>query len=164
MNMTTAANIHLNKLLIKIESFKKLFPSVDDDVADAKSDTDQLQIATCLLLIEVSKSDDDFSKSEEEKIKSLLKNNFEIPNNELEEMFDLYNSRHDSMTSLYECTEIINKECSYDQKLKIISYMWDIAFTDSKIDKYEDYTIRKVSELIYVKHKDFISLKNSRAT
>ena len=98
---------------------KKFFPSVDDEVADAKSDTDQLQIATCLLLIEVSKSDDDFSKSEEEKIKSLLKNNFEIPNNELEEMFDLYNSRHNSMTSLYECTEIINKECSYDQKLKI---------------------------------------------
>ena len=144
--------------------FKKLFPSISDDVADAKSDTDQLQIATCLLLIEVSKSDDDFSKSEEEKIKSLLKNNFEIPNNELEEMFDLYNSRHNSMTSLYECTEIINKECSYDQKLKIIAYMWDIAYTDSKIDKYEDYTIRKVSELIYVKHKDFISLKNSRAT
>ena len=144
--------------------FKKLFPSVDDDVADAKSDTDQLQIATCLLLIEVSKSDDDFSQSEEEKIKSLLKNNFEIPNSELEEMFDLYNSRHNSMTSLYECTEIINKECSYDQKLKIIGYMWDIAYTDSKIDKYEDYTIRKVSELIYVKHKDFISLKNSRAT
>ena len=53
--------------------FKKLFPSVSDDVADAKSDTDQLQIATCLLLIEVSKSDDDFTKDEEEKIKSLLK-------------------------------------------------------------------------------------------
>ena len=60
--------------------FKKLFPSVDKHVADAKSDADQLQIATSLLLIEVSKSDDDFSKSEEEKIKSLLKNNFEIPN------------------------------------------------------------------------------------
>ncbi len=144
--------------------FKKLFPSVDKHVADAKSDADQLQIATSLLLIEVSKSDDDFSKSEEEKIKSLLKNNFEIPNNELEEMLDLYNSKHNSMTSLYECTEIINKECSYDQKLEIIGYMWDIAFTDSKIDKYEDYTIRKVSELIYVKHKDFISLKNSRVT
>ena len=73
--------------------FKKLFPSISDDVADAKSDTDQLQIATCLLLIEVSKSDDDFSKNEEEKIKSLLKNKFEIPNNELEEIFDLYNTK-----------------------------------------------------------------------
>ncbi|MEK9793597.1 MAG: TerB family tellurite resistance protein [Gammaproteobacteria bacterium] len=144
--------------------FKKLFPSVSDDVADAKSDTDQLQIATCLLLIEVSKSDDEFTRDEEEKIKSLLKNKFEIPNNELEDIFQLYNTKHDAMTSLYECTEIINKECSYEQKLKIISYMWDVAFTDSKIDKYEDYTIRKVSELIYVKHKDFISLKNSRAT
>ena len=94
MNMTTAVSTHLNKLLIKIESFQKTFSFCYDDVADAKSDTDQLQIATCLLLIEVSKSDDDFYKSEEEKIKSLLKSNFEIPNSELEEMFDLYNSRH----------------------------------------------------------------------
>ncbi len=79
--------------------FKNFFLLLDDDVADAKSDTDQQQIATCLLLIEVSKSDDDFTKDEEEKIKSLLKNKFEIPNNELEEMFDLYNTKHDSMTS-----------------------------------------------------------------
>ncbi len=68
------------------------------------------------------------------------------------------------MTSLFEWTDIINKECSYEEKLVIIGYMWDIAFTDSKIDKYEDYTIRKVSELIYVKHKDFINLKNDRIT
>jgi len=48
--------------------------------------------------------------------------------------------------------------------LIIIGFMWDIAFIDSKIDKYEDFTIRKVADLIYVKHKDFISLKNERAT
>ena len=37
--------------------------------------------------------------------------------------------------------------------------MWDIAYTDSKIDKYEDYTIRKVSELIYVNTKISFLLK-----
>ena len=67
------------------------------------------------------------------------------------------------MTSLFDWTDIINKECSYDQKCIIIGFMWDIAYIDGKIDKYEDFTIRKVADLIYVKHKDFISLKNERA-
>ena len=74
------------------------------------------------------------------------------------------NKEHDSMTSLYDWTEVINKECNYEQKCMIIGFMWDIAFIDSTIDKYEDFTIRKVADLIYVKHKDFIALKNDRAT
>ena len=79
-------------------------------------------------------------------------------------IFEYCNKEHDSMTSLYDWTEVINKECNYEQKCMIIGFMWDIAFIDSKIDKYEDFTIRKVADLIYVKHKDFIALKNDRAT
>ena len=54
------------------------------------------------------------------------------------------------MTSLFEWTDVINNECDYEQKLLIIGFMWDIAFIDSKIDKYEDFTIRKVADLIHV--------------
>ena len=128
----------------------KLFPKLKDEVSnDTSSDIDQLQIATCILLIEVSKSDDDFDIKEQDKIDSI---------------FMHCNKEHDSMTSLYDWTEVVNKECNYEQKCMIIGYMWDIAFIDSKIDKYEDFTIRKVADLIYVKHKDFIALKNDRAT
>jgi len=123
-----------------------------------------LQLATCVLLIEVSKSDDDFDINEQEKIKKIILNKFKLTKEEIDHVFSLSNDNHDNMTSLFEWTDIINKECSYEEKLTIIGFMWDIAFTDSKIDKYEDYTIRKVSELIYVKHKDFINLKNDRTT
>ena len=98
------------------------------------------------------------------KIKSLIKKKFKIPQDQIESLFTYSDEKHDSMTSLFDWTEIINKECSYDQKCMIIGFMWDIAYIDGKIDKYEDLTIRKVSDLIYVKHKDFISLKNERAT
>ena len=30
----------------------------------------------------------------------------------------------------------------------------------NQIDKYEDYTIRKIADLIYVKHSDFIKAKH----
>ena len=37
--------------------------------------------------------------------------------------------------------------------------LWEVAFADQVIDKYEDYTIRKIADLLYVKHKDFIKAK-----
>tara|TARA_B100000035_G_C21033022_1_gene569393 strand:+ start:154 stop:597 length:444 start_codon:yes stop_codon:yes gene_type:complete len=147
-----------------LKLLKKLFPSLDEPAVDDKSDVDQLKLATCILLIEVSKSDDDYDINEQIKIKSLLKEKFQISDDEINDLYMSSDKKHDSMTSLYDWTEIINSECSYEQKLIIIGFMWDIAFIDSKIDKYEDFTIRKVADLIYVKHKDFISLKNERAT
>ena len=37
--------------------------------------------------------------------------------------------------------------------------MWQIAYADGELDKYEEYIIRRVSELIYVAHNDFIRAK-----
>ena len=141
----------------------KLFKKSSESESNDDLDTHQLQLATCILLIEVSKSDDDYDKVEQEKIISLIKDKFSLSYDEIEEVFSFSNNHHNKMISLFEWTDIINKECSYNQKLIIIGFMWDIAFIDSKIDKYEDYTIRKVCDLIYVKHKDFINLKNERA-
>jgi uncharacterized tellurite resistance protein B-like protein len=158
------AHTHSNKLSIKkLSLLNKLFKKSSESTSDNDLDIHQLQLATCILLIEVSKSDDDYDKAEQEKIISLIKEKFSLTGDEIEEVFSVSNNHHNKMISLFEWTDIINKECSYDQKLVIIGFMWDIAFIDSKIDKYEDYTIRKVCDLIYVKHKDFINLKNERA-
>ena len=124
----------------------------------------QIQLATCILLIEVSKSDDDFDSMEINNIKEIIKNKFKLDINDLDKLFSKSDDTHKEMTSLYEWTDIINQECTYDEKLKIIGYMWQVAFTDSKIDKYEDYTIRKVSDLIHVKHADFMKLKQLNST
>ncbi len=145
-------------LLEKLFSNSRVSPAATTDINHT------LQLATCILLIEVSKSDDDFDINEQEKIKKLIQTKFDLPTEELDHIFSISNDNHNNMTSLFEWTDIINKECSYEEKLVIIGFMWDIAYTDSKIDKYEEYTIRKVSDLIYVKHKDFINLKNERAT
>ena len=130
---------------------------------DNPSDIDQLQLATCLLLIEVSKSDDDYDISEKSKIRELIQKKFNISQDKVKDLFAYSDEKHESMTSLFDWTEIINNECSYEQKCIIIGFMWDIAYIDGKIDKYEDFTIRKVADLIYVKHKDFINLKIARA-
>ena len=63
------------------------------------------------------------------------------------------------MISLYDWTSSINESYDYEQKKDLIKLLWDVAYADGRIDKYEDYTIRKISELLYVKHSDFIRMK-----
>ena len=58
----------------------------------------------------------------------------------------------DQATSLYDFTRLINDVYSYSQKLQLVQDMWQIAFSDEQVDKYEEHLIRKVSDLIYVSH------------
>jgi uncharacterized tellurite resistance protein B-like protein len=37
--------------------------------------------------------------------------------------------------------------------------MWELAYADAELDKYEEYVIRKVADLIYVSHSEFIRAK-----
>ena len=59
------------------------------------------------------------------------------------------------------CTRLINEKYSNDQKKNFITMAWEIARADNTVDKHEEHRIRKLSELLYVDHKDFIKSKIS---
>ena len=95
MNMITVAHTHSNKLSIKqLSLLNKIFKKSSESASDSNLDIHQLQLATCILLIEVSKSDDDYDKVEQEKIISLIKDKFVLTDDEIEEVFSLSNNHH----------------------------------------------------------------------
>lgn len=145
----------LSELLDKYTSNKKTTITVDE----LESFDDELILATCILLLEVSKSDDSFDDIEKEKILSILEQNFNLNTQQTSFLFKIADKKNDEMISLYEWTAKINELCSYSDKKKLMRFLWDIAYADGRIDKYEDYTIRKISDLLYVKHSDFIKAK-----
>jgi uncharacterized tellurite resistance protein B-like protein len=145
----------LSELLDKYTSNKKTNITVDE----LESFDDELILATCILLLEVSKSDDSFDDIEKEKIISILEQNFNLNTQQTNFLFKIADKKNDEMISLYEWTAKINELCSYSDKKKLMKFLWDIAYADGRIDKYEDYTIRKISDLLYVKHSDFIKAK-----
>ena len=145
----------LSELFDKYASNKKTTITVDE----LESFDDELILATCILLLEVSKSDDSFDDIEKEKILSILEQNFNLNTQQTSFLFKIADKKNDEMISLYEWTAKINELCSYSDKKKLMRFLWDIAYADGRIDKYEDYTIRKISDLLYVKHSDFIKAK-----
>jgi uncharacterized tellurite resistance protein B-like protein len=53
-------------------------------------------------------------------------------------------------------TRVINQHFDQNKKIELIAHMWRIAYSDRRWDKYEEHLIRKVSDLLYISHKDFI--------
>ena len=53
----------------------------------------------------------------------------------------------------------MNSSYDYPQRVQLIENLWRVAFADHKVDRYEDNLIRRIADLIYVNHTDFIKCK-----
>jgi len=111
------------------------------------------------LMVEVMAADHDFNSEEELKLKEILLNRFEISESEIKKISEQMKKRADDATSLYEYTSLINENFNREEKLDLIRNLWAIAFADKILDRYEDSVIRRVCELTYVSHSDFIKTK-----
>ena len=125
------------------------------------SSVKKIDLACAALLLEVMKSDHQLDERETEEFIAVLKQSLSLNPEDLTELIALAELESHQATSLYEFTRLINDEYDYGRKVKLIENMWRIAFSDSVLDKYEEHLIRKICELIYVSHSDFIRTKLS---
>ena len=117
--------------------------------------------ACAALLIETALADKVFNTEEIDSMKKTLREVYEIDEKDLDELISESEKKVSESTSLYEYTRLINDLCDYQDKLKLINNLWTIAFADKHLDKYEEFLIRKISDLLYVSHSDFIQQKLS---
>ena len=139
--------------------FKKIFQTeeTEDLTIDDKTSTK----ACIALLLETSMADEILDESELMTLKNTLQKDFQINKDEIDELIDLAKENVEDSNSLYEFTRDINDNLDAAERVKLIESMWKIAYADGNIDKYEEHIIRKVSNLIYVAHSDFIKAKLS---
>ncbi len=118
-----------------------------------------IEIATCALFLEIANSDDHFDEREKDKIISIMKNTFNLNDDELNDIMKVTREEVQKSVSIYEFTDIINKHYNYDEKLKIVENLWRIVLADNELHKYEDYMLRLISTNLHVSHHDFIAAK-----
>ena len=143
-----------------LKSIQNIFKRREQEVFDS-SRTYQQELTYASLLVEVIKSDDKFDERERAQLLDVLSTKLKILDDELQNFVELAEKKAEDSTSLYEFTREINDEYKYDDKVKLIEDLWGIAYSDGQLDKYEDYVIRKIADLIYVTHSDFIKSKLS---
>jgi uncharacterized tellurite resistance protein B-like protein len=143
-----------------LKAIKQFFENnifhIEDQVDDSLR---RLQIATAALLIETARADFKIEDQELSQIAASLKAKFELSTGEVDELMEMAQQKAKQATSFYEFTSLINKGFSFEQKLKVIELMWQVAYADDHLQKYEEALIRKISDLLYIPHSDFIAAK-----
>ena len=122
-------------------------------------DSTALNEAIAILLIEAARVDDNTTEADIAEAKKSLKLLANIDSEQADVLIRKVSLPKNRPTSYLPLTRTINQNLDYNQKCVLIGAMWAIAHSDSHIDPHEDHIIRKISDLIYVSHRDFIDQK-----
>jgi uncharacterized tellurite resistance protein B-like protein len=141
-----------------IKQFFEKYIETSPDSSDKVSEH-SLQLATAALLIETMRADAKVSKAERRTVTKTVQSKFKLTDEETSALIQLAEEEIWKSTGYYEFISLINKGFTYEQKLKVIEHMWEVAFADADLDKHEEHIVRKIANLIYVSHKDFIETK-----
>lgn len=141
-----------------LDAIKKFFTS-ELSIAEEEDIESRLQLASAALLIELSRADFEYSSEELNAIEQALRNKFSLDEEQLVTLIALAEQENREATSLYQFTSLINDNYSAQQKFQLVKVLWEVAIADGEISKYEDHLIRKIAELIYLPHSEFIRAK-----
>ncbi|MCK8601601.1 TerB family tellurite resistance protein [Desulfoferrobacter suflitae] len=119
----------------------------------------QIRIATCALLLEMATIDGEFSEAEKTNIINILKREYELSEEDVDFLIHAATEQLEGSIDLWRFTNLINQHSSMEQKLQIIEMVWQIAYTDGKLDQHEDYLVHKLATLLRLTHHELIQAK-----
>jgi uncharacterized tellurite resistance protein B-like protein len=141
-------------MIDKIKAFfSKNIIEADDNALSSE------QLATAALLIEVMVIDGNLDEQELRAISNTLSQMLDLSNEQIDELIVLSREEVADATSLYQFTREINAHYDHDKKMALMTAMWRVALADGHLDKHEEGIIRRVADLLYIRHNEYIRCK-----
>ncbi len=120
-------------------------------------------LAAAALLIEIARADFDFDGHEQEAIQSALRASLDLGDDEIAELVRLATEESRDATSLHQFTRLVNDSHSIDEKRALMRQLWRVAYADGRIDRYEEQILRRIADLIHLRHAEFMQAKHAAA-
>ena len=130
-------------------------------ISDKKSASFDFELTAAVLAYEIARIDGNVDEDELKILKNELVLIASKTNKDESEILEIIESYSKNSVSFHDFIEDINKEYSKDQKIDLLSFMWDVAYADSKLDIEEERLIRRVADLIRIKDIEVLKLKDS---
>ena len=125
-----------------------------------KPDAFWIERLTAVLLVEVARADTTIDQAETEAIRQAIVNSSKtIGAEEVEEIIATATVDAESTISFHDHVREINSDFGRERKHKLIEQIGRVAYADGDLDKYEEYTIRKMADLLFIEHEEFIKAK-----
>lgn len=125
-------------------------PSSASDAAPERA----LQKAAAALLAVTARLDGTFDATERQTVHALLRQRFELSDNEAATLIDAAVDVATESTDLFRFTETINTHLPPDRRDEIIEMLWEVAYADGVLHDYEANLVRRAAGLLHVTDRD----------
>ena len=138
----------------------KFFKKNDSTKIEQKKNAFEIDLISSVLAYEVARSDGDIDQVELSRLlEEIKKISIKVGKSE-EDILNLIEIYSNDSVSFYEFIEDINTNFTKEDKLEMISFLWDVAYADSKLDVDEERLIRRIADLIRIKDIEVLKLKD----
>lgn len=142
-----------------LRSLKALFDEGLARLNANKPDIDPMPLAITALLLEVARADHEVDETERRAVLAAIARFCELDEQDLDRLVATAAEAVDASVSFYDFTSTLNERLSREQKVELLEMLWRVAQADGRVDHYEEYYIRKLADLLYLSHADFIRTK-----
>jgi len=113
----------------------------------------------------VMRSDAEVGESERAAILAALGKRFGLGSDERARLLELAETASSEAVDFHRFTSRINSGFDAGEKTRVIELMWEVAYADGHLSNHENHLMRKIADLLYVSHADYIGAKQrARAT
>jgi len=119
----------------------------------------KVELLAAVILLEAAQSDYDCSADEILHVIETIASMFRLPHEYVEELIEFAKGERGKAVDIYCYTRQVNELMGRDEKLSILEAVWRIIYVDGQIDKHEEHFARKLANLLWLEHRDFIEAK-----
>jgi uncharacterized tellurite resistance protein B-like protein len=119
-----------------------------------------LRTATAVLMLDVARADHAFDDSEFTRVLDLVESHFGLAPEDAAELVNSADEKAENLISLHNFTQLLHNNLDESEKARIIGLLWQVAYADGMLHKYEDSLVLKISDLLHVSRGRVMRLKH----
>jgi uncharacterized tellurite resistance protein B-like protein len=119
----------------------------------------RLQLATAALLIEMTRADGEIRADEIEAVARAVERILGLTADRTLQLIRLAEQQVKVSGSFREFARLVDQRYSLDQKRRVITLLWKVAYADAELSGHEEYLVRKIAGLLHVPLADFVEAK-----
>lgn len=143
-------------MLNKISDFFNTLLNTNEHKAECQL---SLEISCAVLLCEVMRADSVFTEKEQDELSAILIKQFNLTAQEVETILEQAFELSENANDFYQFTSKLNQHYSLDERIKIVTLLWQVAYADGELANIEEHTIRKIADLLHLRHSEYIATK-----
>ncbi len=142
-----------------LSKLTKFFQTLSEPHTAQKQTSISLEIACAVLLCEIMRADGKFSNEERTQIKNSLHAQFSLSDAEIDEVINHALEHSEQAIDFFQFTSKINSHYTIKDRIEIVKLLWKVALADGKISSVEEHTIRRIADLLHLRHGEYIKTK-----